>query len=118
MNVTWNNDKQRAVALRYPCYQVYLTTRDRPLLIKLPLRLRTEAYGWNGETRTLNLRLIRPVLSPAELHSMVVADRIELSLTAYQTVFLPLEDATFLGGNTGVKPIPAGPQTAVLPLHQ
>ena len=28
---------------------------------------------------------------------MVVADRIELSLTAYQTVFLPLEDATLLG---------------------
>ena len=49
---------------------------------------------------------------------MVAADRIELPLTAYQTVFLPLEDTAFLGGNTGVEPVPAEPQTAVLPLHQ
>ena len=29
---------------------------------------------------------------------MVVADRIELPLNAYQTLFLPLKDATILGG--------------------
>ena len=35
---------------------------------------------------------------------MVVADRIELSLTAYQTVFLPLKEAT----KCGAQPPPAG----------
>ena len=32
---------------------------------------------------------------------MVVADRIELPLTAYQTVFLPLKEATIIGAARG-----------------
>lgn len=48
----------------------------------------------DDRSRTCNFLLVRQALSQLSYISIVVAGRFELPLTAYQTVFLPLEEAT------------------------